>query len=676
MGWQYPAEVSQRPRPSGPLVSAGDTVSRLLVLAVVAAIAAAVTVAVVGVPLAVAGHYTPLLVVPVLVVGTVAGCLVARPVLGAFRLSPVALAVVAVGVGSSTAAGVIWPSQHAVVNRDPGAYTVTAQWLAAEGNVLVTGLEGPFAEAASEELTGESLAFRQEGRSDGRLYAQFPHMTAAVLAVASWVGGEAAMVRLNPLIGAAGLLALFLLLALHVRPLVAAVSTLVLAFSLPQVWFSRDTYSEPLAQVLLLGGLALLTVALRSRSVSVALFAGLALGAVFSARIDGVVYIASLAVVAGALVVRSGWERRTAAALVAGLATPVAVGFVDLLLRSPEYLDGHWSVLWPPLAAVGLALLVTPAVAAALARVTPLQRAWSSVRPRLVTVAPGAVIVVLMLLWQVRPLVQTVRVEPAHPWFSSLAAAEGIADGARVFSESSLEWFSWYLGPVAVMAAIVGLGIAARRVLATGSDLWLPLLVLVPATLLYWWRPSISPDHIWTMRRFLPAALPLVVLGVAVALDWLWDRGNIIGPYARPAAIGIGAIAVAVPALVTLPLADARELRISHHSMGTLCDALGPDAAALFLDSFGVGDQFPVAARVACGIPTAAGDPAGEYGELAQAWAREGRRLVVVASVAEAPHGRQLLSTLEYPLQHLETTVSRRPSELLQYRGALNLFAP
>jgi hypothetical protein len=34
-------------------------------------------------------------------------------------------------------------------------------------------------------------------------------------------------------------------------------------------------------------------------------------------------------------------------------------------------------------------------------------------------------------------------------------------------------------------------------------------LLLAPPALLYLWRPSITPDNIWVMRRFLPAILRL-----------------------------------------------------------------------------------------------------------------------------------------------------------------------
>jgi hypothetical protein len=649
-----------------PAASERASAAHLVSGGVVAVVGAVLSLALVGVPLAMVGGFRPELVLPLTAVGAVAAVRAVSPPRAVMAIDTAALAATAAVVGLVTVANMIWPSQHYTADRDPGAYTITAHWLAERGDLLVTGLEGPFAQDPG--LEAGSLAFVDDRREDGRLYAPYAHLNAAVLAAGKWLGGDALLIRTTPLIGAAGLLALFVLLALHVRAWAAAVAVVALAFSLPQVWFSRGTYSEPLAQLLLIGGLALLTVGWRARHLPTVVAAGLALGAVLTARIDGVVTLVPLVAVAAALVAGSGWWRRAGLGLAFGLALSTAVGLADLAWRSPVYLRVHWSLVWPPLVAAGALAVVVPLAVLAARRWSVGAGAWPA-RARQVT--PWAVVAVLVGLWQVRPLVHTVRTDDPNPRLAFLAEREGLG-GDRIFDEFSLQWVEWYLGPLALLAAVVGLAIAGRRA-GAGRDVWLPLVVLGPAALLYWWQPNIAFDHIWAMRRFVPAALPLVALGLAVALDASWARSRA----GRPLAAGLAAVAVAVPALIWVPLASARELQISRHALGLVCDAVGEDGAAVFLAGYGVDEQLPVAARVVCEVPTASGPPERDYRRLQQAWAAEGRRLVLVASAAAPiPEGLVVVDAVDYPVEALEVTVTRRPEHLERNRAGLVVLEP
>jgi hypothetical protein len=670
---RYGGSVTTAPARPAPARATSWSSSSGLVLGVVVGLAlgAVVALALVGIPLAVAGWYRPWLVLPALVAGAVGGARVLGPALRPVRVAPPALAIVVVGIALVTATSLWRPSQHQLTDRDPGAYTVTAQWLAANGDLLVVGLEGPFTRAGG--LGAGSLAFDDAGRPDGRLYAQFVHLTPAALAVGHWLGGDAALERVMPVVGAAALLALFALLAHHVRSSLAAVATLALAFSVPQWWFSRDTYSEPLTQFLVVGGLLALTVGLRRRSWAAVALAGLALGSTVAARIDGLLIVVSVSALAGAWVARPGWGRRAGLVLAVATVPPVLAGAADLVWRSPNYLAGHRGLVAPAAVAVVVALLTAPVAVLAADRVTALRRAGARWGPRLAMGASVALVCALVAAWQLRPLVQTVREEPAHPGFASLLAAEGITDGARVFTEHAVDWAAWYLGPVAVAVAVAGLGIALHRGLTRGGEGWLLLAVLGPTALAYWWDPGAAPDHPWVMRRYLPAVLPLVIFGLAVGLDWLWDRRDVVG---RAAAVATAAVILTVPAAISLPLLGARELFTTRHSIDELCRALGPDAAAVFLRGHRVDEQFPVTARVRCGIPTAAGDPWRDYGPLADAWAAEGRRLILVASVFDTTLGRPVVATIEYPVEHLRASISRRTPDLHRNRGAVNLYDP
>ena len=72
-----------------------------------------------------------------------------------------------------------------------------------------------------------------------------------------------------------------------------------------------------------------------------------------------------------------------------------------------------------------------------------------------------------------------------------------------------------------------------RLARATDPPLLLPLAVLGAGTALYLFRPSIAPDQIWAMRRFVPAGLPLLCLLAAVALAAGLDRLRTARPATR-----------------------------------------------------------------------------------------------------------------------------------------------
>ena len=113
-----------------------------------------------------------------------------------------------------------------------------------------------------------------------------------------------------------------------------------------------------------------------------------------------------------------------------------------------------------------------------------------------------------------------------------------------------MQWASWYVGPITLTLAIVGAAYATcafvRGSLALPSEV--AALVLGPPALLYLWQPSITPDQIWAMRRFLPAVFPMLVLAAFGALCVLAGRDRFGRAGARRAvAVVLGVLAVAYP---------------------------------------------------------------------------------------------------------------------------------
>ena len=363
-------------------------------------------------------------------------------------------------------------SQHLLTDRDPGVYNTSARWLAREGTLLVDPAIGPFADRPG-------LTFEEQGWNlddDGRLEPQFLHLLPVVLAGAQVVGGDRLLLLAPAAIAGGALLAVFAFATRVVRPWWALLATAGLASSLPWVHLSRDAFSEPLAALLLFAGLTVLWDATVGGSWRRALVAGLLLGGVSMARVEG--FVALLPLVASCSVVLARAQRRDLAgrrtavgqvgALVVGAAVTTSVAVADLVLFGSWYLDDLGGLL--RLVAAGLVLVLVLgsaaiAVASRRARRRPDEAAAFGDRHVEASgwAAAGGVLAVAGAAWFVRPLVTTVTGAPSAA-IAALEAQEGrVAEGVRRYSEHSVQWLGWYLGPLVLALGFAGLALVVRR---------------------------------------------------------------------------------------------------------------------------------------------------------------------------------------------------------------------
>ncbi|GIU90698.1 MAG: hypothetical protein KatS3mg010_1797 [Acidimicrobiia bacterium] len=296
-----------------------------------------------GLVLAVAGVYRPSLAYALGGVCTGALVVLARPVLGARgRDDRAAHVVAAAGVVLVVAIGawnVANRSEHVLINRDPGVYANAGRWLASNGDLRVT--PAPRAVTEIEGLTQHSFGVYLA--DDGNLELQFAHLLPVLLAEAHRVGGDSLMFAVPAILGAAALLAFFVVLWRFTRvPWIALVGTAALGLTLPQVAFSRDTYSEIPTQLLAFTVVWLLLVPAAARSAPTMLVAGVVAGALQMVRIDALILLAGVPLAFAVFFVtaepaaRRGIARG-AASFAAGASIGLAVGLVDLVLRSGDY---------------------------------------------------------------------------------------------------------------------------------------------------------------------------------------------------------------------------------------------------------------------------------------------------------------------------------------------------
>jgi len=568
------------------------------------------------------------------------------------------------GTAAVAAGFAVWQiavrSQQVIVLRDPAIYLQTGYWIARHGSLPIPQVAEAFG-GAHPGLTFASAGFYPIGSG---LAPQFMSGFPLVLGAAIWLGGVPAALVITPLIGACAVLSFGGLAGRLIGARWAPAAAAALALSLPEQYTSRGTFSEPLTQVLLFGGLCLLIDALviarephaarQPRTARepradwpgqdrvLAALAGLVLGLTVLVRIDALSDILPAVPFLGLLLVA---RRRQAIPFGLGLVVGVGYGLADGSLLSRPYLDLVGSSL-RPLGLITAVVIAATAVGMAAARSRAVRSAVSGWRPAepvifWVPVAAAAVIVAVFVGFAARPLVQK---------------------AAGPYNQNSLYWAVWYIGLPAVLLGVFGLAVLVQRCTrallawadpAAEARAWaLPLLIAVWVSVTVLWRPAIAPDQPWASRRLVPFVLPGLILAAIWASAWLRDLAG-VGQRGRARATSamVACFCVAsllIPATLTnLDLGStagpgghlsARGMAFRPVGAGQLtavnglCAAIGPDASVVIVDPLTAG-QFAQVVRAMCDTPAAVMDhPTPDtVGTVVSGIKRAGRRPVLLA---------------------------------------------
>lgn len=503
--------------------------------------------------------FTPWLVVPVVVVLSVVTWRW-RPSRylqrWGWQSSLIALAAAIAWVGIN----VPFASRWLVVSRDPGFLTLEGVWLSRH-----TAPDIPVAHAAkiAAQIPGASVEGQAYNFSDNVLHVQGAKLVPGLAAILGWVGGIEGVLVANLIIGALALLTFYGFSRRLIGPVWSLVAAGALAISMPFVAFTRSVYTEPLVVAVTFGGLTLIWSAYRARRWTGFLAGGALLGAGGLARIDGAAIV--IGITLGLALAAAGTTSRARRAelrryflIGSGAALVVtALGLLELWRDSPQYTAALASQ-WHELVAVSIGAFVVGVIVT----VGPPWRwltVWIHERARVIGVALVGVTILIGIALVTRPLWHVAHnLVPGSP-FSGLAVgletAEGLpVDPTRSWDEQSLNWFAMYYSWIVLVAALLGLAFAVRRVLVTrDAGLLIAVTVVAAPSLLYFWQISISPDQIWAMRRFLPVTLPGFVLFAAWAFRsvwaWLLARRNPTRLIGLVVTVAVAAVGFGFPAL-------------------------------------------------------------------------------------------------------------------------------
>ena len=572
-------------------------------------------------------------------------------------------------------------SQQIIVLRDPATYLQFAYWIAGHGSTHIPESLQAFG-GAHQGLTFSSLGFFQVGSS---VVPQFMAGLPMVLAIGVWAGGPLGAAAMAPIIGALAILSFAGLAGRLAGARWAPAAALVLAVCLPEQYTSRATFSETLAQLMLYGGLCMLTDSFiltggrhvatypgpsswrdgPAPNVTLAFFGGLSIGLTLLIRIDGLSDLLPALPFLGVLLVR---KRPQGVPFGIGLFIGAAYGFADGYLLSRPYLDSIGPSL-RPLAMIALGVVAVTVVAMGLLSL-PRTRSWlrALVRSRPVRWLPEAVaaLTVLALIgFAARPYFQTVRGETDPATISYIAELQKLAhlpiDPTRTYAEDSLYWVIWYVGVPAVILGAIGIALLSRRCLRAllawrdngAARIWaLPLMIIGWVTVTVLWRPGIIADQPWASRRLVPVVLPGLILAAVWASAWIKERGRLLG--ASHLAASVVAVccvlALLIPGAVTTfgvgttktksgsTRLTARGLALKRTGAGEekavreLCGNIGPNASVIIVDPL-TADRFSEVIRSNCATPTASMDSptAASVAADVAGIERAGRRPVLLA---------------------------------------------
>lgn len=492
------------------------------------------------------------------------------------RLLLAAVTLVALGLYAA------FPNDSFFVGRDQGTYSNQALHIAHTGQLKLDWPQG-FDDPKMKRKTPPGWGATGIYPGTASLTIQFSPVLPVWLAFAFSSFGVHGLFGFNALVATLCIGVFFALASRLIPRRMALVATAFFALNPMQIWIARVALSEVLAQYLLLSGALLLLLLCRARPRLGWLLGAFVVGSSVFVRIDGFV-LAPLALAFGwfsaigaarhgelpsssrdstrGLVARVLAVRPEVLG-VAGIALSLSLGWVLYVLTTMNYVRAQSAQLIP-IGQLSAALLVLWIV---LARFAPtLPKKLVSLRGVWVVLA-AALALLSIYAYFIRP--------ELDPYVVRVRRGVVLPTPIRDFRENSFVNLGVYVTPVLAFLAPAGLWLALRRtVLKRRPEPMLFFLILCFGySLLYLYRPAISADHPWGMRRFVPIVIPGVVLLSLVAFDGL-RRFRIVQRYRQAWTAALAVALLAFTAFRARPYLFLKEYDGAYAFVTRLADSI------------------------------------------------------------------------------------------------------
>lgn len=468
-------------------------------------------------------------------------------------------------------------------DKDPGIYVLHAQAIADSGELLIERSPLQMAGVFTQDDTdGTQWRGFEPAGDDTTITPSFYHLWPALLATSFDVVGFRTLMIAVPLLGLLAVLLMFSLARRLVPPWVAGVASLLLASNFMQVWQARYPTTEVLAQVLFLAALLGVVAAVQTRAVPLALLAGTLVSVGFLARGEGVLLVMAALLAAG-VAVAADVQRRIAGWFGAGVLWLLPLAMYQAYVVAERYtrvnsVPGATTLLAAVLAAAGIAAVGL--------RWGGVRTGWSRFvefvgRDRVafrVRVAASVVAVGLFVVGVIRP---------AFGEHMVLYLGTPI----RSYDEESLHRLALFFGWPALVLMVLGFLWAVWARWSAVRTIVVSLSVGFLVLFLY--KARNSPQMMWWCRRFIPSAVPAIVLLAAMSLCAV----VVLKPQWRR--IGLGAVALVLAFTVVQQTRQSWALRPHDEKGGAYGVALSVaatsgDARGVFLWESGPCCESPV----------------------------------------------------------------------------------
>ncbi len=401
-------------------------------------------------------------------------------------------------------------TQHILVDRDPAIYANAAAWIV-DNPTLDFDNDKLF---VSEDIFISTSGFQPHPETR-EIVAQGQHFLPALMGLTGRIVGAQAMYTWVIGFGALALAGMYALGRKLLGQGWSLMATGALAVSLPFIHFARDSYTEPLSLALAMGAILMTMIAIHRNKRGVWLLSGFLIAATALNRIDAYMAMVGFVALIYLQVLTIKKTKQALTPLYAILAMPpvLVIAWLDLYILSRQYYENLDSRYLSQLAALAASVIGGLGLVYVVRKWTALGAIYTKLRTVLAS-ASSISFVLLFAFFISMPLWRVTLSAQFKTFIEALQRREGLPiNGYQNYNELSTEWISNYIGQPLWLLGLAGAAWVLYRFFKQNDQTYLPVLVIFLAgSLVYFWKPFITPDQLWATRRFLPITYPLLLI--------------------------------------------------------------------------------------------------------------------------------------------------------------------